>query len=152
MKRNHIHLARGLPEGFKFNLESFNPDIQIDPSTQSTKEDKRLKAVLQEEGEGDGKQKDEDQDKIISGMRLNSQVLIFIDIQKAIEDGIEFFLSQNGVVLTPGITKQEGDRSEEVGKAEQKREGILSMKYFEKVLSRSGEVIWKPEGEQEKLV
>jgi len=39
---------------------------------------------------------------IISGMRNSAQVFVFVDVQKALEAGIKFFLSDNGVVLTPG--------------------------------------------------
>ena len=35
-------------------------------------------------------------------MRHTSQVFIFIDLEKAMNAGIEFFLSMNGVVLTKG--------------------------------------------------
>lgn len=41
-------------------------------------------------------------DNVISGMRKSSQILIFIDIQKALDAGIKFELSDNGVVLTEG--------------------------------------------------
>jgi len=39
---------------------------------------------------------------VISGMRNSSQILIFIDVQKALDAGIKFWLSANGVVLTEG--------------------------------------------------
>lgn len=39
---------------------------------------------------------------IISGMRNSSSILIYIDIQKALDAGIKFYLSANGVVLTEG--------------------------------------------------
>ncbi|KAJ7173551.1 phosphotransferase KptA/Tpt1 [Mycena filopes] len=39
---------------------------------------------------------------VISGMRSSSQVLIFIDVARALEAEIPFYLSSNGVVLTPG--------------------------------------------------
>jgi len=68
MKRNHIHLAQGIPG-----------------------------------------------DNVISGMRNSSQILIFVDVQKALDAGIPFYLSANGVVLT------EGD------------EGFLSPTYFQRV-------------------
>lgn len=35
-------------------------------------------------------------------MRKSSDVLIYIDVQKALNSGIRFFLSDNGVVLTEG--------------------------------------------------
>lgn len=40
---------------------------------------------------------------VISGARSNSKVLIYIDMQKAMDDGIAFYLSENGVILTEGI-------------------------------------------------
>ncbi|KAH9924824.1 KptA family-domain-containing protein [Amylocystis lapponica] len=39
---------------------------------------------------------------VISGMRNSSQILISIDVQKAIDAGIKFHMSMNGVVLTDG--------------------------------------------------
>ncbi|KAG8933918.1 hypothetical protein FRC03_009366 [Tulasnella sp. 419] len=56
MKRNHIHLAQGLPGS-----------------------------------EG-----------VTSGMRSDSTVLIFIDHGKAMESGLRFYVSTNGVLLTEG--------------------------------------------------
>ncbi|KAF8260689.1 KptA family-domain-containing protein [Lactarius quietus] len=41
-------------------------------------------------------------DGVISGMRNSAQVLIYIDVQKALDAGITFSLSENGVVLTEG--------------------------------------------------
>lgn len=35
-------------------------------------------------------------------MRKSSQILIFIDVEKALAAGIKFYLSTNGVVLTEG--------------------------------------------------
>ncbi|KAI8985531.1 KptA family-domain-containing protein [Trametes punicea] len=39
---------------------------------------------------------------VISGMRSSSQILIYVDVQKAIDAGIKFYISANGVVLTDG--------------------------------------------------
>ncbi|XP_013922751.1 PREDICTED: nucleoside diphosphate-linked moiety X motif 22-like isoform X1 [Thamnophis sirtalis] len=39
---------------------------------------------------------------VLSGMRDSSEVAIIIDIPKALADGIAFFRSANGVILTPG--------------------------------------------------
>jgi 2'-phosphotransferase len=54
-------------------------------------------------------------------MRESAQVLIYIDVQKALDAGISFFLSENGVVLT------EGDKR-----------GFLSPEYFLRVEDRQG--------------
>ena len=40
--------------------------------------------------------------QVISGMRTTSQVVIYIDITKAMCDGIPFYMSSNGVILSPG--------------------------------------------------
>ena len=39
---------------------------------------------------------------VISGMRACAQVYIYIDLHKAMENGVEFFRSANNVILSPG--------------------------------------------------
>ncbi|KAJ7105472.1 KptA family-domain-containing protein [Mycena crocata] len=39
---------------------------------------------------------------VISGMRHSSEILIFIDVARALAADIKFYISSNGVVLTPG--------------------------------------------------
>ena len=41
-------------------------------------------------------------DGVISGMRRSAQVYIYIDVHKAMKDGIKFFRSSNNVILSPG--------------------------------------------------
>ena len=53
---------------------------------------------------------------VISGMRACAQVYIYIDLHKAMEDGIKFFRSANNVILSPG------DES-----------GVIMPKYFKQV-------------------
>ena len=53
---------------------------------------------------------------VISGMRACAQVCIYIDVHKAMEDGIKFFRSANNVILSPG------DES-----------GVIMPKYFKQV-------------------
>ncbi|KIY64838.1 phosphotransferase KptA/Tpt1 [Cylindrobasidium torrendii FP15055 ss-10] len=50
------------------------------------------------------------------GMRKNCTVRIWIDIQKALNDGLKFFLSDNGVILSEG-----------------NEEGFILPKYFSKI-------------------
>ncbi|XP_078065100.1 tRNA 2'-phosphotransferase 1, partial [Mustelus asterias] len=54
---------------------------------------------------------------VVSGMRGNCDLAIFIGIRSALSDGIPFYFSTNQVILTPG-----------------NEEGVLLPKYFEKVL------------------
>jgi len=75
----------------------------------------------------------EDNQGVISGMRKDSEVLIYVDIQKSLQDGgVLWWISENGVVLT------EGDEN-----------GVLSTKYFKKVVGRKLDVgtLWE-NGEQ----
>lgn len=51
---------------------------------------------------------------VISGMRNNSPVIIYLDLAGAIHDGIKFFLSDNNTILSEGI------------------EGFIPPKYFQK--------------------
>jgi len=41
--------------------------------------------------------------KVISGMRYDCEVAIYLDLRRAIQNGVPFFLSKNEVVLSPGI-------------------------------------------------
>ena len=53
---------------------------------------------------------------VISGMRQNAEVRIYIDVREAMNEGFEFFESSNGVILCPGD-----------------KNGILPVKFFKKV-------------------
>ena len=57
---------------------------------------------------------------VISGARNNCEVLIYVDVCKAVKDGIPFFISDNNVVLSPGTGPQ----------------GILPVTYFAKLQIR----------------
>jgi len=56
-----------------------------------------------------------------SGIRKNGNVFIHIDIHSAMNDGIKFFISDNGVILTPG-----------------NENGILEPKYFKLISDAKG--------------
>lgn len=53
-----------------------------------------------------------------SGFRSSSEILIYIDVRKAMSEGIVFYRSENNVILTEGLN------------------GVLSTKYFTKVIDR----------------
>lgn len=55
------------------------------------------------------------ENEVISGMRYSSEILIYIDVERAMKDGIVFQLSSNNVILSKGI------------------DNILGTNYFKKV-------------------
>ncbi|CDS02868.1 hypothetical protein LRAMOSA00271 [Lichtheimia ramosa] len=57
---------------------------------------------------------------VISGMRKTSEVFIYIDMAKALQDGIPFYRSKNQVILTEG------------------KNGVLSPEYFCRVTDSQG--------------
>lgn len=71
----------------------------------------------------------EDKAGVISGMRGDAEVLIYIDIKKSLQDGgVLWWMSENGVVLT------EGDES-----------GVVGTKYWKTVEGRKDDVgaLWE---------
>lgn len=66
--------------------------------------------------------------QVISGMRRSCDVYIFINVPLAMKDGFEFYRSENNVILSPGKGPH----------------GVIPLTYFERVESRSGEVIFAP--------
>ena len=61
---------------------------------------------------------------VISGMRQSAKVLIYINVKAAMENGIKFYISANGVILSPGdLSLHDGD-----GHC-----GIIKPEYFSKV-------------------
>ncbi|KAL6560369.1 hypothetical protein OROGR_003928 [Orobanche gracilis] len=54
---------------------------------------------------------------VISGMRRDVNILIFLDVRKALEDGMKLYISDNNVFLTEGF------------------DGVVPRKYFQKIES-----------------
>ena len=95
MSRNHVHFSTGPP----------------------------LEEVIKEQEENDKSQtrgllqKLMEQNKVISGMRPDAQILVYVDIQKALEEGdMKWWKSENGVILTDGA------------------DGVIATKYWEAVV------------------
>ncbi|CAL1548576.1 unnamed protein product [Lymnaea stagnalis] len=62
---------------------------------------------------------------VISGMRSSCTVLIYLNLGKALQDGLMFFLSANNVILSPG-----------------NEQGVIPPLYFDKVIDKStGQVL-----------
>lgn len=60
-------------------------------------------------------------ESVISGMRASSTVFIYLDLSAALADGIAFYVSDNNVLLSPGV----GDS------------GIIPLKYVKRVAHRN---------------
>lgn len=58
------------------------------------------------------------EDGVISGMRATAQILIYLDVEKAMTDGIKLYISANSVVLTEGL------------------DGVVPTKYFQRVVRK----------------
>lgn len=102
---------------------------------------------------------------VISGMRKDAELLIYVDIEAALRDGMEWWKSDNGVILTSGIAdpteeRDQGPRGDEAqpssraekgkdnekateaddpGKSESPK-GLVSSKYFKLVVGRKQDV------------
>lgn len=68
------------------------------------------------------------EDGVVSGMRGDAELIVEIDVERSLEDGVKWWKSDNDVLLT------EGDA-----------DGILSTKYFKKVTGRKVDigVLWQ---------
>lgn len=65
---------------------------------------------------------------VISGMRGSCEVVIEVNLVKAIKQGVPFFVSENQVILSPGISA----------------EGFLPPQYFRQALNiKTGEFIYQ---------
>jgi 2'-phosphotransferase len=60
----------------------------------------------------------------LSGMRRDAEVVIYLDIEAALRDGVAFYISSNGVILSPGVGPH----------------GVVAPKYFKSFRIRNREV------------
>lgn len=103
MGRNHVHFATG-------------------PS---------LESVLAVNAEDAARSKPKpDDSRVISGMRRDAQVLIYIDVRKALKAGVPFWRSENGVILSEGIPVTKGGA--EKGEAQK----FVTLDFFDVVVER----------------
>ncbi|TDH71594.1 hypothetical protein CCR75_001040 [Bremia lactucae] len=66
-------------------------------------------------------------EQVVSGMRSNCNLLLYIDFSLAVSDGIKFYKSSNNVVLSPGMGNT----------------GVIDRKYFLQAVKRDGTVVYK---------
>ncbi len=84
MNRNHIHLAKRRP----------SPTAAAGSSAGAS--------AAQDAGEAGQREKAAATTEAVSGMRTSSKVIIYIDVVRALQDGIAFGVASNGAVLTAG--------------------------------------------------
>ncbi|GAA5848480.1 hypothetical protein JCM9279_006578 [Rhodotorula babjevae] len=63
------------------------------------------------------------EDGVVSGMRTNCDLFIYLDVPRLLADGVPIFTSTNSVVLTPGV------------------DGVVPPRYFARVVRKGGEVL-----------
>lgn len=69
---------------------------------------------------------DPGKEEVISGMRKSADLYIYIDMPKALADGLKFYRSLNNVILSPG-----------------NENGLILPKYFSKVADKHGRELQK---------
>jgi 2'-phosphotransferase len=111
MGRNHVHFATG-------------------PS---------LESVLAAQ-QDDSQKNDTKKNQVISGMRKDAQVLIYIDLKKALAAGCPFWRSENGVILSEGIPVTKGD-----GETDGNQQKVVSVEFFDVVVEKKAGLgkIWE---------
>ena len=114
MRRTHIHFATELP-----------PPL----------------SPMHDKGHSRYKPKTEQSDTVISGMRPTCSTLMWVDLKRsALEGGVVWWRSRNGVILTDGVEKIIENHNGEEGP---KKERVLEMKWVRWVEVRGGnKVLW----------
>lgn len=100
MGRNHVHFSTGVPEDQDSGDPSSSSSSSSSPSSSS----------------------------VISGMRRDAEVLVYVDVAASMAEGIRWWMSDNGVVLTEGNA-----------------DGLVPARFFREVVGRRQGVglLWK---------
>jgi 2'-phosphotransferase len=104
MGRHHVHFATG-------------------PSLESTLA--ASETTSQEKGNG------KPETQVISGMRRDAQILIYLDIKKALAAGCPFWRSENGVILSEGLPVSGGKADADGNPVK-----VVSIDFFDVVVER----------------
>eukprot|EP00644_Phytophthora_capsici_P018401 jgi/Phyca11/556568/estExt2_Genewise1Plus.C_PHYCAscaffold_910082 len=70
-------------------------------------------------------------EEVVSGMRSNCNLLLYVDFPMAVRDGMKFYKSSNNVVLSPGMEET----------------GVIDRRYFLRAVKRDGTVVYEREQE-----
>ena len=135
MSRQHVHFATGVPEvlakgGANSKKSAMSVSQRASAKNGNSMPNDEGNVVVGDQGTREGipqATNSSDADKVISGMRANASILIWVDVQRSMnEGGLKWWRSDNGVILT------EGDA-----------QGFVKMDWMERVESRrTGDVLW----------
>ena len=131
MQRQHVHFTKALPLVSNAKSSASVPVVQAsksDPSGQAhvsasieADHDPKSTEITLDEGKAE-------EEKVISGMRRDASVLIWVDVRRSILDGgLKWWRSTNRVILT------EGDSH-----------GMVSLDFIKRVEERGGGILWEP--------
>ena len=116
-RRRHVHMARASHEGWSaFTTPNATEGLGFNglgdegsseaPRTDCVPSGAARGAAAETDGEAFGVQRAGDGGGVvISGFRADARVAVWVDVARGVREGVPFFLSANGVVLSPG----EGD-------------------------------------------
>lgn len=143
MSRRHVHFARGVPEALGrrgLKSESNGTPVAKGLSKEQSAKNEREDVVVGDQGAEENvpsisNSSSADVTKVISGMRANATILIWLDVARSMsEGGLKWWKSDNGVILT------EGDE-----------QGFVKMEWVDRVERRAtGEVLWTREGAEDR--
>ncbi|KAK7941208.1 uncharacterized protein PG986_013595 [Apiospora aurea] len=123
MGRTHVHFGTGLPE------DGSPTTTATAASSGSGSKEPQVHEAVDEAAAAPAKEERGGKPKVISGMRADAEILMFVDVEASLRNGdMKWWLSSNGVVLT------EGDEN-----------GCVPLKYFKEVRGRRQGVgqLWK---------
>lgn len=119
MGRNHVHFATGVPEGLRAKfVAAGGENVKGEDGGRDEENGEEKVETLPD---------DKPAPAVLSGMRNSSTILIYVSLKKALEAGIKFWMSENGVVLSEGDAEK----------------GLVGTNFFEKVEERGGRVLVK---------
>ena len=126
MGRRHVHFAIGLPSAGGARVGSLHTASNVGgPPTQSEPEKAGTGEIMPAVGDID--EKAADSQKVISGMRKSANILIWVDVEKSIEEaGLKWWRSDNEVILTEGNDQ-----------------GMVELRFVRRIVDRQGKVMWQ---------
>ncbi|KAH8673609.1 KptA family-domain-containing protein [Xylariales sp. PMI_506] len=122
MSRTHVHFGTGLPEdGSGQPSSKVGATAATDSQVHGAGDEQAAEGIDIAIGQPEPQiQREGGRQKVISGMRSDAEVLIFVDVARSLEDGeLKWWLSSNGVMLTEGNA-----------------DGLVPVKYFKEVRGR----------------